>query len=217
MGFSRQEYWSGVPLPSPTNLRGGPYSHTLTQQTRMSMFRELCIFPKTPELKDDGARIPPPLLPHFSFSMRVIPCPSTACHPAFWQEEKELTVFQFLYLISGRTQPLWAMSTCHHSQDPGPWPLQQCSRQDWKPGLDQQTPGCSMGAMQILAGQVSQEDGRKETHCWAQNPLGITHGPQALGSVTIFCPRSSNPATGVGQLPLHPRSGAGSMHRILPP
>jgi len=23
MGFSRQEYWSGVPLPSPNTVRGG--------------------------------------------------------------------------------------------------------------------------------------------------------------------------------------------------
>ena len=27
MGFSRQEYWSGVPLPSPTDWLGTPQTH----------------------------------------------------------------------------------------------------------------------------------------------------------------------------------------------
>ena len=29
MGFSRQEYWSGVPLPSPTELQGKPQKAVL--------------------------------------------------------------------------------------------------------------------------------------------------------------------------------------------
>lgn len=85
------------------------------------MFQELCIFPKTPELKDDEARIPPPLLPHFSFSTRVIPSPSTVCHPAFWQEEKELIFFQFLYLISGQNPA--SLGNVHLPSQPGPWPM----------------------------------------------------------------------------------------------
>lgn len=85
------------------------------------MLQELCVFPKTPELKDDGARIPPPLLPYFSPSMRIIPHPLTVCHPAFWEEEEELVYsFQVLYLVSGQNPA--SVGNVHVPPQPGLWP-----------------------------------------------------------------------------------------------
>lgn len=78
----------------------------------------------------------------------------------------------------GRTQPLWAMSTCHHSQDSGPRPLQQCSRQDWKPGFARRRPGSPMGAMQVVAGGWKKGDSLE-----GPEPLGNPPWP----SGTLFC------------------------------
>lgn len=74
---------------------------------------------------------------------------------AFREEEDELSYsFQFLYLVSWWNPA--SMGNIHLHQDSGPWPLQQCSRQDWKPGPGQHTPGFPVGAIQALAGQVIQ-------------------------------------------------------------
>lgn len=84
------------------------------------MLQELCVFPKTPELKDNGARIPPPLLPYFSPSMRIIPHPLTVCHPAFWEEKEELVYsFQVLYLVSGQNPA--SVGNVHVPPQPGLW------------------------------------------------------------------------------------------------
>ena len=45
MGFSRQEYWSGVPLPSPyTNIE---YSYFLTSNEHFSKIHYICLSPVT--------------------------------------------------------------------------------------------------------------------------------------------------------------------------
>jgi len=44
MGFSRQEYWSGVPLPSPmTNLDSILESRDITSLTKLWFFQQLCV------------------------------------------------------------------------------------------------------------------------------------------------------------------------------
>ena len=37
MGFSRQEYWSGLPLPSPSGLAGGFFSTSATWKARQTV------------------------------------------------------------------------------------------------------------------------------------------------------------------------------------
>ena len=73
MGFPRQEYWSGLPFPSPGDLPGDPKGQTsvfihalyhvtsaLKSPTIISYFR--CVRPKLPELFMTFHNLIPPLL-----------------------------------------------------------------------------------------------------------------------------------------------------------
>ena len=40
MGFSRQEYWSGVPLPSPLGFKAGPYCIFVSGNSKITSFSE---------------------------------------------------------------------------------------------------------------------------------------------------------------------------------
>lgn len=128
-----------VSVTSHTQPARGHYQYTLTPNTRAPALQELCVFPKAPELKDDRARSPPPVLPHFAPSMEPILSQAAmpAHYPSGWRR-KSLPILSSSSTWSlGTTQPSWTMSTCHHGWDSGIQPLQQCSRQGWKPGLAQ--------------------------------------------------------------------------------
>lgn len=90
-----------TPGNSCTKPERGRYRHPLAQKTRMPAPQELCVFPKAPQLKNDRARSPPPVLPHYALGMKVMPS-QTGCYarqPAFWEEEELAYSSQFLYLV----------------------------------------------------------------------------------------------------------------------
>ena len=85
MGFSRQEYWSGFPFPSPGDLPN------------------LGIEPRSPSLQADALTSEPPgkpttrvqiwyLLPHYGWTSRElleVNCHSSLCHSHVWMWYKE--------------------------------------------------------------------------------------------------------------------------------
>ena len=161
--------------------------------------RIVCL-PRGPRAKGCQSQEHTSTAPPF-YSQHKDHAPPTAM-PTFWEEEDALAhSFQFLYLVSGQSPTSGGIVHVH--QDSGSQPLQQCSWQDWKPGLLQHTPGFPTGAMQALVSQGSQGDGRKGTGlcqgCPSQNPWR-----PPLCSVAMFSrPGSGDPITGVGSIQPH--------------
>lgn len=189
-----------TPVNSCTKPERGRYHHPLAQKTRRTAPQELCVFPKAPELKNDRARSPPPVLPHFALGMKVMPS-QTGCYarqPAFQEEEEELAYSsQFLYLVWAEPrlpgQCLLATMAGALAYSPSGSAAGRAESQGWL--------RVNHTAIQVLAGQASQVNGERgqgsATTSQFRTSLGTPHSPRGLCSVAIYsCPRSGSPATG---------------------
>lgn len=190
----------------------GHYHHTLTQQTRMPLLQELCVFPKAPELKDDEARNLRLLLSHFALSTRVIP-PRLLCQPAsLLGGRRWACLFFSVPLLGLQVEPSL------HGQYPlasGFWPMAPSAVQ--QAGLEARA---GLAHTRLSCGSYT-SSGRPGDPDKCEKGEGLCQGCPAQNSSmqrpSALCSRSGNPVTRMGfHLALHSRSGAGSLHRVLP-